>query len=134
MKTKEGAKCCALFVRFCYPYSLAGCAPVDLNLIYSALLISWFFSWRVILCLCLFQFFWITLSVGFFFSLNCSACNEPCCFFSYASFVITQKPTPLSNGLARRPLSCKYFLAFSTPLSEVVYFTFLAYLFEAASI
>ena len=49
-------------------------------------------------------------------------------------FFIRQKPTPLSNGTARRPLSFKCFLAFSKPLPEEVCFTFLAYLFATASI
>ena len=81
-----------------------------------------------------FSIFIITLSVRFFLSLNCSACNKSFSFFSYVSFFITQKPKPLSNGTASRPLSFKYFLAFSTPSSEGVCFAFLAYLFAAAAI
>ena len=71
---------------FAKPYSLAGCAPVDLNLVDSASLISSFFFMASNSLFMSFSIFMITLSVRFFLSLNFCACNKSFSFFSYVSF------------------------------------------------
>ena len=110
---RSGVPCLCTFAS---PYSLAGCAPAS---VYSASLISSFFFMASNSLFRSFSIFIITLSVRFFLSLNSSAWYESFSFSCYVSFFITQKPTSLSNGTARRPLYFKYFLAFSTPLSSV---------------
>ena len=104
---------------FAYPYSLAGCAPVDFNSVYTASLIYSFF------------FLANTSSFTFFNSYGNIVCQnlsltklyslqKAFIFLIHVSFTITLNPTTKSNGTDRRPLSFKYFLAFSTPLSAVV--------------
>ena len=70
---RSGVPCLCSFAK---PYSLAGCAPVDLNLVYSASLISSFFMASNSLS---FSIFIITLSqilpLTKLFCLNCSACS-----------------------------------------------------------
>ena len=61
---------------FANPYSPAGCASVDLNLVYSASLISFSFFMASISLLMSFSFFESLLCVTFSLSMNCSACNN----------------------------------------------------------
>ena len=86
--------------------------------------------------LMVFSVFVTILSVRFFLSKNVFACKNSisfliCLHFHYTN---THQVTHPSNETDRRPLSFKFFLAFSTHLSVGVHFTFTAYLFAAALI
>ena len=84
---------------FANPYSLAGCVPVDLNLLYIASLISSFFFMASNSLFISFSIFIITLSVRFFLSLNCSACIKSLSFSHKCPFSFHKNPTPYQTVL-----------------------------------
>ena len=129
MTGRNGVPCLCTFSN---PYSLASCAPVDQPSIQRFVHLVLLFMASNSLFM-FFSLFIITLSVRFFLSLNCSACNKSFSFVSYVSFLITQNFTPLSNGTARRPLSINTFWIFQH-FCQRVCFTFLAHVFAAALI
>ena len=77
---RSGVSCLCTFAN---PYSLAGCTPVDLNLVIIASPISSFFFMTSNSLFMSFLIFMITLSVRFLLSLNYSACKKNFNFFSY---------------------------------------------------
>ena len=98
---------------FANPLSLAGCAPGDLNLVYSASLISSFFFMASNSLLMSFPIFMITLSVRFFFSLNCSTCNKS---FSVLSYVFHYPKTHRLSDFNSNSLDwCSWRYSLRTP-------------------